>query len=62
MEKLDTVKISTNYSSENQQAFIKRGLADLSSDLITAINAAGKESKGQMIKLSDRIKVLERDL
>jgi hypothetical protein len=35
---------------------------DLSNDLVSVINLAGKENKGQIAKLTDRTKQLERDL
>lgn len=40
----------------------KRGLADLSNDLVNVISMAGKENKGQISKLTERNKQLERDI
>ena len=48
--------------NELQSISLKRGLADLSSDLVAAINTAGKENKSQVAKLKDKIKMLESDL
>lgn len=41
---------------------LRKGFSDLSNDLVMAINAAGKDSKMQLSKLTERIKTLERDL
>ncbi len=58
MEK-DSVKVSTNYSSPDFQSMtLKRGISDLNNELVNAINSAGKESKGQIYKLTDKIRVL----
>jgi hypothetical protein len=65
MEKQDSSRMSTlasiDYSNGNVLAS-KRGLADLSNDLVSVINMAGKENKGQISRLTDRTKQLERDL
>lgn len=37
---------------------MKRGLLDLSSDLVSAIGVAGRESKSQLSKASERMRVL----
>lgn len=52
---------SVEHSNSNLLAS-KRGLADLSNDLVNVISMAGKENKGQISKLTDRNKQLERDI
>lgn len=52
---------SIEQSNSNLMA-AKRGLADLSNDLVNVISMAGKENKGQISKLTERNKQLERDI
>lgn len=62
LDKQENSKVSTfDHSTVNSSKLI-RGIADLSNDLASVISQAGKENKGQINKLSDRIKQLERDL
>ena len=41
---------------------MKKTMNDIGSDLLALINAAGKESKGQITKLTERTRSLERDI
>jgi hypothetical protein len=60
LEKQDNSK-STSIDQSNVK-YSMRGIMDLSNDLVSVINLAGKENKGQIAKLTDRTKQLERDL
>lgn len=40
----------------------KKGIIDLSNDLVTAIMHAGKENKSTVVRFSERVKSLEREI
>lgn len=60
IDKQENSKVSTLDQSNSKYSM--RGIVDLSNDLVSAISLAGKENKGQISKLTDRTKQLERDL
>jgi translation initiation factor 2 alpha subunit (eIF-2alpha) len=51
VEKADNTKASM-YGSNEPNTVLKRGLADFSNDLVSAINLAGRESKGLVNRLT----------
>lgn len=57
LEKQDNSKVSTSIDQSNVK-YSMRGIVDLSNDLVSVINMAGKENKGQISKLTDRTKQL----
>jgi gas vesicle protein len=61
VEKQESSKASTSID-QTASKFSLRGVGDMGGDLASAISQAGKENKGQIAKLGDRIKQLERDV